>query len=241
MSDPWEMALIHRLIRRGFEQAREFVMAVPVGATDRVAAVAEYVEFHLDGLHAHHSSEDELIWPALHERANLSDALITRMEDQHARVHAAIERPGAPGTVGSSSHCRIVGGAGQRGRHHRRSARGAPGRGGARRRSRHRHPHHSGRHLWVANAGGPLTELPLDGPPPAGPAIRGGVNTRTRAVTVPPPDGSCGHGRAAISWQRNGPAGLSGVNGWPDVIFGPRLRLDRPAGIARGGLGLGHL
>ena len=26
-SDPWEMALIHRVIRRGFEQAREHVLA----------------------------------------------------------------------------------------------------------------------------------------------------------------------------------------------------------------------
>jgi len=60
-------------------------------AADRAAAVAEYVEFHLDGLHAHHSSEDELIWPALRERASLSGELITRMEDQHARVHAAID------------------------------------------------------------------------------------------------------------------------------------------------------
>jgi hemerythrin-like domain-containing protein len=85
------MALIHRLIRRGFEQAREFVMAVPAGATDRAAAVAEYVEFHLDGLHAHHSSEDEFIWPALRERASLSGELITRMQDQHAQVHAAID------------------------------------------------------------------------------------------------------------------------------------------------------
>jgi hemerythrin-like domain-containing protein len=84
------MALIHRLLRRGFEQAREFVMAVPAGAADRAAAVAEYVEFHLDGLHAHHSTEDELLWPALRERASLSGDLITRMEDQHARVHAAI-------------------------------------------------------------------------------------------------------------------------------------------------------
>lgn len=89
-SDPWEMALIHRLLRRGFEQARECVVAVPAGATDRAAAVAEYIEFHLDGLHAHHSTEDELIWPALHERASLSGNLITRMEDQHAQVHAAV-------------------------------------------------------------------------------------------------------------------------------------------------------
>ena len=88
-SDPWEMALIHRLIQRGFEQARESVVAP--GAAGRVAPVAEYVRFHLDGLNAHHSTEDELIWPVLHDRASLSDALITRMEDQHAGVHDALE------------------------------------------------------------------------------------------------------------------------------------------------------
>ncbi|TDO30986.1 hemerythrin HHE cation binding domain-containing protein [Kribbella sp. VKM Ac-2527] len=88
-SDPWEMALIHRLIRRGFEQASAHVLAV--GAATRAGAVAAYIGFHLDGLHAHHSSEDELIWPALRERAQLSTALISRMEEQHAGVHDAIE------------------------------------------------------------------------------------------------------------------------------------------------------
>jgi hemerythrin-like domain-containing protein len=88
-SDPWEMALIHRLIRRGFEQAGQAVLAP--GAAGRVGPVAEYIRFHLDGLQAHHSSEDELIWPVLHERASLSDALISRMEDQHAGVHDALE------------------------------------------------------------------------------------------------------------------------------------------------------
>ena len=57
--------------------------------------MAEYVRFHLDGLHAHHSTEDELIWPVLHERATLSDALISRMEEQHAGVHDALETHGA--------------------------------------------------------------------------------------------------------------------------------------------------
>jgi hemerythrin-like domain-containing protein len=51
----------------------------------------EYVEFHLDGLHAHHSTEDELIWPALHERASLSAALIDRMEAQHEGVADAMD------------------------------------------------------------------------------------------------------------------------------------------------------
>ena len=88
-SDPWEMALIHSLIRRGFEQAREAVLAP--GALARADAVAEYVGFHLDGLKAHHSSEDELIWPALYERAGMSAALIRRMEEQHVGLHDALD------------------------------------------------------------------------------------------------------------------------------------------------------
>jgi hypothetical protein len=88
-SDPWEMALIHSLIRRGFEQAREAVLAP--GAAARADAVAAYVGFHLDGLEAHHSSEDELIWPVLHERASMSGALIRRMEEQHAGLHDALD------------------------------------------------------------------------------------------------------------------------------------------------------
>ena len=88
-SDPWEMALIHRLIRRGFEQARQCLLTS--GVTLRAAPVAEYVGFHLDGLDAHHSTEDEWIWPRLRERATLSSDLITRMESQHAGVHEAIE------------------------------------------------------------------------------------------------------------------------------------------------------
>ena len=90
-ADPWEMALIHRLIRRGFEQSQSLVLAAPAAASGRVAKVAEFVGFHLDGLHAHHSTEDELIWPALHSRAGLSAALIDRMEEQHAGLHAALE------------------------------------------------------------------------------------------------------------------------------------------------------
>lgn len=89
-SDPWEMALIHRLITRGFMQAREFVLAEQ--GRRRTPSVAEYIEFHLDGLHAHHSTEDELIWPALHERAGLSGALIDRMEAQHNGVGDAVNR-----------------------------------------------------------------------------------------------------------------------------------------------------
>ena len=64
---------------------------VPAGATERAATVAEFVAFQLDGLHAHHSTEDELLWPTLHSRAALSADLIVRMEEQHAGLHAALD------------------------------------------------------------------------------------------------------------------------------------------------------
>lgn len=88
-SDPWEMALIHCLIRRGFEQSRQAVQRPDAAA--HADAVAAYVDFHLDGLQAHHSSEDELLWPILHERASMSGALIRRMEEQHAGLHEALD------------------------------------------------------------------------------------------------------------------------------------------------------
>jgi hemerythrin-like domain-containing protein len=114
-SDPWEMALIHSLIRRGFEQARQAVLAP--GAPARADAVAEYVGFHLDGLEAHHSSEDELIWPALYERATMSGALIRRMEEQHAGLHEALDTTrrelaaweAAPTTEGSEALATALG------------------------------------------------------------------------------------------------------------------------------------
>jgi len=88
-SDPWEMTLIHRLIRGGFEQAKDAVLSS--GSGERVDALAEYIGFHLDGLHAHHSTEDELLWPSLRERAGMSDALIGRMEAQHGALHEAVD------------------------------------------------------------------------------------------------------------------------------------------------------
>lgn len=87
--DPWQMALIHRLIRAGFQQARDAVRGNPDAG--RIPAVAEYTQFQLDGLHAHHSSEDEHLWPRLRERAAMSSDLVERMEQQHERLHLAID------------------------------------------------------------------------------------------------------------------------------------------------------
>jgi hypothetical protein len=46
----------------------------------------------LDGLTAHHTTEDELVWPVLHERARPSAAFVDRMEAQHRGIHGGLEK-----------------------------------------------------------------------------------------------------------------------------------------------------
>lgn len=87
-----EMAVIHRIFRRGFPMTAELVRQTPPGATARSEPVAEHLDFLLNGLHHHHAGEDENIWPRLLERAAPQAELISRMERQHEAVAERSER-----------------------------------------------------------------------------------------------------------------------------------------------------
>lgn len=87
----WDMALIHRIFRSGFAELARLVPAVPPGATERVRAAAAHLEFLLLGLRAHHTMEDERVWPVLSTRTQPSAELVERMETQHHGIHEGIE------------------------------------------------------------------------------------------------------------------------------------------------------
>lgn len=87
-----EMAVIHRIFRRGFPMVAELVRQTPPGATARSEPIAAHLDFLLNGLHNHHSGEDENIWPRLLERAAPQAELIVRMEKQHEVVAGRSER-----------------------------------------------------------------------------------------------------------------------------------------------------
>ncbi|MFI8339088.1 hemerythrin domain-containing protein [Streptomyces sp. NPDC085639] len=75
---PRTSALLPRLVR-----------AVPAGATDRAAVVADHLAEYMTGLHHHHTVEDETLWPLL--RARTADQeLVARMEEQHGRIDASL-------------------------------------------------------------------------------------------------------------------------------------------------------
>ncbi len=85
-----EMPLIHRIFRRQFAEARALVLEVPAADVTRVRAVADHLGFLLDALHLHHTTEDDLIWPKLLDRAGLDAPLVGRMEEQHHQIDVSV-------------------------------------------------------------------------------------------------------------------------------------------------------
>jgi hemerythrin-like domain-containing protein len=87
-----EMAVIHRIYRRGFPMMADRVREISPGDVVGSEPIAAHLEFLLNSLHHHHSGEDENIWPRLVERAAPQAKLINRMEKQHEVVNERSEQ-----------------------------------------------------------------------------------------------------------------------------------------------------
>src|SRR5687768_1126493 len=94
LTDVHDMVVVHRVFRREFRLLPQLVREVAPGDTARAAVLAGWARMVLEGLHGHHTSEDELLWPKLLERCSPDAELVHRMETQHERVHDALERIG---------------------------------------------------------------------------------------------------------------------------------------------------
>ena len=90
--DTQEMVIVHRVFRREFRLAPQMVRRVASGDVAQAGIVTAHLTEMATMLHHHHSGEDDLVWPRLHERAELSDDLIERMERQHEQVAALLHR-----------------------------------------------------------------------------------------------------------------------------------------------------
>lgn len=89
--DTRDMVCIHDVFRRAFADAPGQIAAVATGDSKQVERLASYLGEVLWLLHAHHSGEDELLYPLLIERAPENGATFSRMEAQHQAVAASIE------------------------------------------------------------------------------------------------------------------------------------------------------
>lgn len=84
------MPIIHRIFRRQFAEVRTLLQEVPAHDATRVAAIADHLGFLLDGLHMHHTTEDDRIWPKLLNRTGLDAPLVERMEEQHRQIGVSV-------------------------------------------------------------------------------------------------------------------------------------------------------
>ncbi len=85
-----EMPIIHRIFRRQFAEVQALVHDVRGADATWVGAVADHLGFLLDGLHLHHTTEDDLIWPKLLDRVGLDAPLVERMGQQHRQIDESV-------------------------------------------------------------------------------------------------------------------------------------------------------
>jgi iron-sulfur cluster repair protein YtfE (RIC family) len=92
LTDVHDMVVVHRAFRREFGLIPQLVRAVPAGDTARAAVLARHARLILEGLHLHHTSEDDILWPLLLERCPPDAELVERMEAQHSAVDGYIQQ-----------------------------------------------------------------------------------------------------------------------------------------------------
>ena len=87
--DVTEMVAVHRVFRNAFAMAPQLIGGVADGDLERAGLVGGFYDAVLKFLHAHHSGEDDLLFPKLLERAE-DPELVARINGQHELVDHAL-------------------------------------------------------------------------------------------------------------------------------------------------------
>lgn len=85
--DTRDMKAVHNVFRNALSDPQSVIGRVDAGSAAVVDTVAQYYSMVLDFLHAHHGSEDEIVWPVLLPRCTVEEAaMVSAGEAQHAAV-----------------------------------------------------------------------------------------------------------------------------------------------------------
>lgn len=91
-SDPADtrmMGIVHGALRRDLLRARQVASTAPYPQGRQRRALGEHVVWLMDFLHAHHTSEDEGLWPAVRAKNPDAGALLDSLEADHQRIEPA--------------------------------------------------------------------------------------------------------------------------------------------------------
>jgi hemerythrin-like domain-containing protein len=87
-----DMLMIHTLMRVVFRDAEKLVRAAVPDDPERADTLGEHVVEIADGLHRHHTGEDELLWDQLSAKSPGCALHIGLMKRQHAAMAEALYR-----------------------------------------------------------------------------------------------------------------------------------------------------
>jgi hemerythrin-like domain-containing protein len=86
------MLMIHALMRALFRDAPKLVRSAPAGDAERARVLGEHVIEIADGLHRHHTGEDELLWDQLSGKSPGCALHVGLMKRQHTAMGEALYR-----------------------------------------------------------------------------------------------------------------------------------------------------
>jgi hypothetical protein len=96
-ADTRMMGIVHDALRRDLLRARGAVTAEPYPVGQQRRALGEHVVWLMQFLHAHHTSEDEGLWPLVRERNPTAAELLDSLEADHQRIDPAAQALAAAG------------------------------------------------------------------------------------------------------------------------------------------------
>ena len=91
-SDPADtrmMGIVHGALRRDLLRVREVVVTEPYPQGRQRRALGEHVVWLMRFLHAHHTSEDEGLWPLVRTRNPAAGELLDALEAEHQGIDPA--------------------------------------------------------------------------------------------------------------------------------------------------------
>jgi hemerythrin-like domain-containing protein len=83
------MGIVHEALKRDLRRVRAVVAASPEPGAAQREALGEHVVWMMRFLHAHHTSEDEGLWPLVRTRNPASAELLDGLEADHAVIAPA--------------------------------------------------------------------------------------------------------------------------------------------------------
>src|SRR5690349_12324541 len=88
-ADTRMMGIVHGALCRDLLRTRDALATPPYPQGRRRRALGEHVVWMMEYLHAHHTGEDEGLWPLVRERNPAAGALLDSLEAEHRRIGPA--------------------------------------------------------------------------------------------------------------------------------------------------------